>query len=55
MNPALKVCVCSFCLKSQDDVTFMIQGVTAAIICEECARGAVEIIDKRIKDKGDER
>ena len=28
----------------------MIQGVTAAIICEECARGAVEIIDKRIVD-----
>ena len=45
------VIVCSFCLKSQNEGIFMVQGDTASIICEECARGAVAIIDKHILDK----
>ena len=51
MTPAAPGFVCSFCLKSQEEVAFMVQGDTASIICEECVRGAFAIIYKHILDK----
>lgn len=35
---------CSFCEKPDTEVKLLIAGLAGAVICDECARGAREII-----------
>ena len=37
---------CAFCLKHQERVTYMLQGLTGSIICDECVRNAVDTLNK---------
>ena len=39
-------CYCSFCNKSQDDVSKLIAGPSSVYICDECARLCGEILDE---------
>lgn len=40
------VLICDFCEESSDKDQRLVKGSTSAVICEECAKGCVEIFEE---------
>jgi ClpX C4-type zinc finger len=46
-----RVCRCSFCGKSQEDVATLVAG-PGVFICDECAQLCQAIIERKVTDRG---